>query len=126
MTAKKIAILTSGGDAPGMNACIRAVTLAAASDGIDVIGFRHGYNGLLENEWVQLTTQMVHNLLQRGGTILHSARCEKFKLPEQIKLAGQVLENHELDGLIVVGGNGSFLGALALQAVWNKPVIGIP
>lgn len=126
MAVKKIAILTSGGDAPGMNACIRAVTLAAANDKIEVIGFRHGYNGLLENEWKPLTTASVHNLIQRGGTILHSARCEKFKQPEQIKLAGQVLEKNDLDGLIIVGGNGSFMGALALQDIWDRPVIGIP
>ncbi len=126
MAIKKIAVLTSGGDAPGMNACIRAVCLAAISVGADVIGYKYGYNGLLKQEYIPLDQYVVRNLLQRGGTILHSARCEKFKHPEQIELAAKHLEDINVDGLVVVGGDGSFRGAKKLQAVWDKPVIGVP
>ena len=82
MSVKKIAVLTSGGDAPGMNACIRAVYLAARNEGIDVIGYQHGYNGLLKQDYVEFAHKDIRNLIQRGGTVLYSARCEKFKNEE--------------------------------------------
>ncbi|MGQ8363869.1 ATP-dependent 6-phosphofructokinase [Glaciecola sp. 1036] len=126
MSIKKLAVLTSGGDAPGMNAAIRAIVLSAESHGIKVIGFKHGYNGLLKNEWIKLNRAVVYNLIQRGGTILHSARCEKFKHDEHVQSAVKNLEALDVDGLIVIGGDGSFKGVQALQKYWDKSVIGVP
>lgn len=126
MTIKKVAIITSGGDAPGMNACIRAICLCAESQDIEVVGYRSGYIGLLKQDFTPLGPHQVNNLLQRGGTILHSARCEKFKQDENVKKAVENLNANEVDGLIVIGGNGSFKGAKKLQSFWDKPVIGVP
>lgn len=126
MSINKIAVLTSGGDAPGMNACIRAVCLACEHEGIEIVGYNHGFNGLLKQEWRRLKAGDVHNLIQRGGTILYSARCEKFKTMEGAKQAAINLNELNIDALIVIGGNGSFKGAEHLQAIWDKPVIGIP
>ncbi|WP_371193274.1 ATP-dependent 6-phosphofructokinase [Glaciecola sp. SC05] len=126
MSVKKIAVLTSGGDAPGMNACIRAVYLAARNEGIDVVGYQHGYNGLLKQDYVAFEHKDIRNLIQRGGTVLYSARCEKFKQAEHRLKAVKHLNEAEVDGLIVIGGNGSFKGAELLQAEWDKPVVGVP
>lgn len=123
---KKIAVITSGGDAPGMNACIRAICLSAQQQNIEVFGYRAGYIGLLKQDYFQLSPDKVQNLLQRGGTILHSARCEKFKQDKNIELAVSNLNENEIDALIVIGGNGSFKGAQRLQEHWNKPVVGCP
>ncbi|MFC3120089.1 ATP-dependent 6-phosphofructokinase [Agaribacter flavus] len=126
MAIKKIAVLTSGGDAPGMNACIRAVSLAAIGAGAEVIGYKYGYNGLLKQEYIHLDPYAVRNLLQRGGTVLHSARCEKFKQTDQLHIAAQHLNDAGVDGLVVVGGDGSFKGAERLQSIWDKPIVGVP
>lgn len=126
MTLKKIAVITSGGDAPGMNACIRAICLACESNNIEVLGYKSGYIGLLKQDFMVLEPSMVHNLIQRGGTILHSARCEKFRHDEHVLHAVDNLNANDVDGLIVIGGNGSFKGAEKLQSLWNKPVIGVP
>jgi len=126
MPIKKIAVLTSGGDAPGMNACIRAISLSAESKGITLIGYRSGYIGLLKQDYIEIKSDMVQDILQRGGTILQSARCEKFKHDEHIQHAIDHLNDIQADGLIVIGGNGSFKGAQRLQAMWDKPVIGCP
>jgi 6-phosphofructokinase 1 len=126
MRVKKIAVLTSGGDAPGMNACIRAVFLAARNEGIEVIGYQHGYNGLLKQDYVEFVHKDIRNLIQRGGTALYSARCDKFKQDEHQAKAAQNLNEAGVDGLIVIGGNGSFKGAEMLQAIWDKPVVGVP
>lgn len=126
MSLKKIAVLTSGGDAPGMNACIRSICLTAQSLGIEVIGYKAGFIGLLKQDYIKLTSIDMYNLLQRGGTVLHSARCEKFKQDDQVKLAAKHLDENGIDGLIVIGGNGSFKGAQKLQQYWDKPVIGCP
>ena len=111
-TIKRVALLTSGGDAPGMNAAIRAVVLTAAACRIEVIGFEHGYIGLLEQEYRTLLPQHVHNIIQRGGTILKSARCPALQTPEGPKLAADNLQQLNIDALIVIGGDGSFRGAL--------------
>lgn len=126
MSVKKIAVLTSGGDAPGMNACIRAICLSAQSLNIEVIGYRSGYIGLLKQDFTVLSTPDMYNLLQRGGTALHSARCEKFKQDKYLKKAAQNLDENEVDGLIVIGGDGTFKGAQRLQQFWHKPIVGCP
>ena len=126
MSLNKIAVITSGGDAPGMNACIRAICLAAEAHNIEVLGYKSGYIGLLKQDYIPLHSSVVYNLIQRGGTLLHSARCEKFKHDEHILHAIDNLNANNIDGLIVIGGDGSFKGAARLQAFWNKPVIGVP
>ncbi len=126
MALKRLAVITSGGDAPGMNACIRAICLTAESQQIEVIGYRSGYIGLIKQDYIKLTSSMVHNLIQRGGTILHSARCEKFRQDEYVKKAAENLNENNIDGLIVIGGNGSFKGAEKLGEYWDKPIIGCP
>ncbi|MCV2885252.1 6-phosphofructokinase [Aestuariibacter sp. AA17] len=123
---KKIAILTSGGDAPGMNACIRAIVLTAARFDIEVIGYAHGYNGLLNQEYASLRPRDVHNIIQRGGTILRSARCDAFKSENAAQLAAQHLNTLGIEALLVIGGDGSFRGALHLSQFWQGQVIGIP
>lgn len=126
MSLKKIGVLTSGGDAPGMNACIRAICLTAESLDIEVVGYKSGFIGLLKQDFSKLNSSDVYNILQRGGTVLHSARCEKFKQDKYVKKAAQHLDENDIDGLIVIGGNGSFKGAQKLQEYWNKPIIGCP
>lgn len=112
--SQTIAILTSGGDAPGMNAAIRAATLVALSKGCKVLGIRHGYRGLLNQELFPLETDDVKEVLREGGTMLHSARCKEFHEVEVRARARQILVDHEVNGLIVIGGNGSLTGALEL------------
>ncbi|WP_338292765.1 ATP-dependent 6-phosphofructokinase [Planctobacterium marinum] len=123
---KRIAVLTSGGDAPGMNACIRAIVLTAEHFNVSVIGFRHGYYGLLNSEHVEISTDMVSNIIQNGGTILHSARCPEFKTEKAALKAANSLDALGIDALLVIGGDGSFHGAHHLQQYWHKPVIGLP
>lgn len=122
---RKLAILTSGGDAPGMNACIRAVVRTAVQSGLDVVGIRRGYDGLLSGDFVKLNRRSVANIIQRGGTILESSRCEEFKTAEGRRKAIQVLEHEAIEGLVVIGGEGSFRGAAALAEESRTKVIGI-
>lgn len=123
---QNIAVLTSGGDAPGMNACIRSVTRAAIYHGIGVYGVIDGYNGLLKNEFKPLGYDDVSNILQRGGTILGTARCKEFHDPEMRKKAYASLTNLNIDALVVIGGDGSFKGASIFSEEFNYPIIGIP
>ncbi|WP_438865036.1 ATP-dependent 6-phosphofructokinase [Neptunicella sp.] len=123
---KRIAVLTSGGDAPGMNACIRAIVLTAHRNQIEVIGFRHGYNGLLKREYQPLHPGDVVNIIQRGGTILRSARCPEFVEPEAAERAAQNLNSMHIDALLVIGGNGSFMGAEHLSQYWQGQIITLP
>jgi 6-phosphofructokinase 1 len=121
---KRIAVLTSGGDAPGMNAAIRAVTRTASEKGWEVIGVRLGFQGLLEGKFMQLGAREVAGIIQRGGTMLGSARCLDFKTEEgQIK-ALRTLNEASIDALVVIGGNGSQTGANAL-CQHNFPVVGV-
>lgn len=128
--SKRIAILTSGGDAPGMNAAIRAVVLAAHHYQIDVIGFFHGYNGLICDESIAeaklIGLSHVNSIIHRGGTFLKSARCEQMLTEDGLKQAAKTLEEKDIDALIVVGGDGSFNGLLALKGYWQGQLIGIP
>jgi 6-phosphofructokinase 1 len=123
---KRIALLTSGGDAPGMNAAIRAVVLAAHQYQISVIGFKHGYNGLINQDFFKLNNQQVHGLINQGGTLLKSARCKGFYQEEGLKQAANTLIKEKIDALIVIGGDGSFSGLLKLQRHWHGKIIGIP
>lgn len=122
---RKIGILTSGGDAPGMNAAIRAVTRTALSQGIEVVGIRHGYKGLIENEFIPFERKNVSDILTRGGTILSSARLPEFKDLEVQQKAVDNLRANNIDALVVIGGDGSFRGALALTKLGIN-CIGIP
>lgn len=122
---KKIGILTSGGDAPGMNAAIRAVVRTGVYYGLKVVGVKRGYNGLLHGEMVDMDARSVSDILQKGGTILQTARCLEFKEPENIKRSCELAKVLGLDGLIVIGGDGSFMGARALSRE-GLPTIAMP
>ncbi len=128
MTKKitKIGVLTSGGDAPGMNAAIRAVVRACAHYHIKCIGIYEGYKGLIENNTVELDARSVANTINRGGTFLRSARCLEFIQPEGREIAHANLIKLGIDALVVIGGDGSFTGALKLNNEFNFPVVGIP
>ena len=121
-----IAVLTSGGDAPGMNSSIRAVVRSCAHYNKKCIGIIRGYSGLIENDTKVLNTRSVRGIINRGGTFLYSARCEEFKSMEGRKKAYENLKAMGADGLIIIGGDGSFTGALKLKDEFNFPVIGIP
>ncbi|MFH0769186.1 MAG: ATP-dependent 6-phosphofructokinase [Chloroflexota bacterium] len=122
---KRIAIVTSGGDAPGMNAAIRAVVRTGVDKGWDVIGIRHGYTGLINDNTVPLRARDIGGIMQHAGTILGSSRCPEFKTEEGRLKALRTLNRHDIDALIVIGGNGSQTGAHALSQM-GYPVVGIP
>ncbi|MCC6613675.1 MAG: 6-phosphofructokinase [Anaerolineae bacterium] len=122
---KRIAVMTSGGDAPGMNAAIRAVVRTAMEQDLEVYGIRQAYSGLLNGDFEQLTSMEVSGILQRGGTILQTARCEEFKTELGQKKGLRRLNEKGIDALVVIGGNGSLTGALKLHEL-GVPVIGIP
>ena len=121
---KRICVLTSGGDAPGMNAAIRAIVRCAIDQGVEVFGVRHGYAGLLNEDFAAMGARDVSGIIQRGGTVLGSARCLEFETEEGQKKAIQILQRQEVDGLIVIGGNGSQAGAYTLSHK-GFPVVGV-
>lgn len=123
---KCIGILTSGGDAPGMNAAIRAVTRAAIYHGMAVKGIYRGYKGLITGEIQEFRTQDVSNIVQRGGTILKTARCDEFRTPEGRALAYRTLREHGIDALVVIGGDGSLSGARTFAEEYDFPIVGLP
>jgi 6-phosphofructokinase 1 len=123
---KIIGVVTSGGDAPGMNAAIRAIVRIAYSRNFAVLGFERGWEGLLTNSFRQLTPRSVGGILHLGGTILHTSRCPEFKKDEAIKKAAETLALNNVDGLIVIGGNGSFQGALELGKETDTSIVGVP
>lgn len=123
---KTIAIVTSGGDAPGMNAAIRAITRIATSQKAQVIGFERGWEGLIKNNFIQLTPRSVGGIIQLGGTILRTSRSLEFRTPEGIKKAAYTLASNKVDGLAVIGGNGSLGGALELSKETDTRIVGIP
>tara|TARA_B110000285_G_scaffold211446_1_gene254133 strand:+ start:7 stop:1002 length:996 start_codon:yes stop_codon:yes gene_type:complete len=123
---KKIGLMTSGGDAPGMNACIRSITKYCLNEGIVPIGFHDGFQGIIENNYQVLSFKDVNNIVQRGGTILGTYRCEKFKSKEGRRKAIENIESIGLDALICIGGDGTFTGASILSEEMNIPVVGIP
>ena len=123
---RKLGLLTSGGDAPGMNACIRAIVRAATNSDVQVVGFYQGYLGLIRNEFLEMNNRSVSNIIQRGGTILRSARCVEFKTEEGRQQAIDNLNALDVDSLLVIGGDGSLRGAHLLSQQWSGNVIGLP
>ena len=124
--ARTIGIVTSGGDAPGMNAAIRAVTRVGHSMGFQIIGFERGWDGLLNNNFKKLTPRSVGGIIQLGGTILHTFRCPAFEQPGGVETGAETLRQNNVDALIVIGGDGSFRGALALSKKTDALMVGIP
>ncbi len=123
---RKIAVLTSGGDAPGMNAAIRAVVRTAIYHGIEIVGVNQGYHGLITNDMVNMTSVSVSNIIHLGGTILQSARSKEFTTKEGRATAFKNLQNNGIHALVVIGGDGTFHGASILSQEHNIPVVGIP
>jgi len=125
-TLKKIGVLTSGGDSPGMNACIRAVVRTGIYNGLEVYGIKNGYDGMIKGDLIKLENHDVSNIIQRGGTILKTARSKEFRTQEGRKKAFENLKKHDLDGLVVVGGNGTFTGADLFIKEFDFPIMGTP
>ena len=123
---KSIAVFTSGGDAPGMNACVRSVVRNALYLGLDVYGIKYGYNGMVEGDIYKMKSYSVSNIIQRGGTILKSARSKTFMTPEGRKKAFEHLKKRGIDGLVAIGGDGTFTGANLYYKEYGIPIIGIP
>lgn len=122
---KRIAVLTSGGDAPGMNPAIRAVVRKGIYEGLEVVGIYNGYQGLIEGKMEPMTLGFVGDIIQRGGTKLYSARCPEFRTEEGQKKALEQLKKHEIDGLVVIGGDGSYRGSMVLTK-HGIPCVGVP
>src|SRR6056300_175203 len=125
-TIKRIGVLTSGGDAPGMNAAVRAVVRSATFFSIECVAIYQGYQGLISNKTKLMNARSVNNIINKGGTVLKSARCLEFRTPEGREKAFETIKKNNIDGLIVIGGDGSFTGAMIFQSEFNIPVIGIP
>lgn len=122
---KRIGVITSGGDAPGMNACVRAVVRTALSLELEVYGIRRGYSGLIDGDMERLTARDVGGIVQRGGTFLQTARSKEFMTPEGRKTAVHRMNDRRIDGLVIIGGNGSLAGAYELHKM-GVPVVGVP
>lgn len=125
MEKKKIGVLTSGGDAPGMNAAVRAVTRAAIWKGFEVVGIHRGYNGLLNGDMIPLDLRSVSDIIQRGGTMIYTARCKEFKEWDNVVKAAEICKRNNMCGVVVIGGDGSFRGAADLSKA-GVPCVGIP
>ncbi len=123
---KKFGVFTSGGDAPGMNACIRAVVRTAVFENREIVGIRQGYQGMLESNFWDMTARDVGNIIHIGGTILKTARCLEFKTPEGTKKAYENLKAHGIDALVAIGGDGTATGAARLSKDFDIPVMCIP
>ncbi len=126
MTIKKIGVLTSGGDGPGMNAALRSVVRAGLAAQLEVAGIIRGYQGLIDDEVVAMDHRSVSNIINRGGTILKTARSKKFATPEGKDIAFATLKKHNIDALVVIGGDGTYKGAVDLMTRHNFPVVGVP
>ncbi len=123
---KKIAVFTSGGDSPGMNACLRAVVRTAIYHNMHVDGIMHGYDGMINNEFFPMGTKSVANIIHRGGTVLKTARSKEFMTVEGQKKAIKNLQKHGIEGLVAIGGDGTFKGALEFSKLCNIPFVGCP
>ena len=122
----KIGVLTSGGDSPGMNAAVRAVVRTGIYHGLEVFGIMRGYSGMVENDIFKMESRSVANIIQRGGTVLKTSRCKEFFTPEGRKQAFENLKKHGIDGLVIIGGDGSFRGAQTFSNEYDIPCIGLP
>ena len=125
-SVKRIGVLTSGGDAPGMNAAVRAVVRTAAFLKLESVAIYQGYQGLIDDKTQIMNPRSVNNIINKGGTILKSARCSEFHNTEGRKKAFETINKHKIDSLIIIGGDGSFTGAMIFQSEFKIPVIGIP
>lgn len=123
---KKIAVFTSGGDAPGMNACVRAVVRTGLKQGLEVVGIKKGYAGMIENLFVSLQSNSVSNIIQKGGTILQSARSKEFRTKEGRAIAYKNLVAQGVEGVVAIGGDGTFAGARVFMQEYDIPFIGVP
>ncbi len=123
---KKIAVFTSGGDSPGMNAAVRSVVRTCAFMKLKCVAVYRGYQGMIDGDFKEMDARSVNNIINKGGTILKSARCEEFRTAEGRKKAYDQLQKHQIDAFVVIGGNGSFAGALLFNEEYNFPVMGIP
>lgn len=123
---KKVAVFTSGGDAPGMNAAVRAVVRGAVYHGIEVCGIIRGYDGLIKGDIVEMDGYSVSNIIQRGGTILKSARSEEFRTKEGRAKAYENIKKHKIDGMVAIGGNGTYTGAKTFHSEYGIPTVGVP
>ncbi len=123
---KTIGVMTSGGDSPGMNAAIRAVVRASIANGVQVYGIRRGYEGMIDGDIIPMVSNSVSNIIQRGGTILKSARSERFRTVEGRTLAYEQLKKHNIDAVVAIGGDGTFSGALQFNKEHDIPFVGIP
>ena len=126
MIKKKIGVFCSGGDSPGMNACLRAVVRRGIARGLNIIAIHRGYQGIFDEAFEKMTPRSVGNIIQLGGTIIKTARCKKFYTEEGVKETAEILRKHEFDGLIAIGGDGTFRGLLELKKYWTGQVIGVP
>ncbi len=125
-TIRRIGVFTSGGDSPGMNAAIRAAVRTATKNGLGVMGIRFGYQGMIDDDFVEMYHESVSNILQRGGTILKSARSDDFRTEAGRKKAVENLRKHKIDAVVAIGGDGTFRGATVLHDEFGYPVVGVP
>lgn len=123
---RRIGVVTAGGDAPGMNAAIRSVVRTAIHEGLEVIGFERGFAGIISGETIVMGPRSVSGIINLGGTILKSQRCEEIKTPQGLEKARETLKRFDIDGLIAIGGEGTFKGASQIHKVSDIPIIGIP
>jgi 6-phosphofructokinase 1 len=126
MVVKRIGVLTSGGDGPGMNAAIRSVVRYGCAQRLEVVGIFRGYAGLINDELKVLNHRSVSNIINRGGTILKTSRCQEFHTDEGQRRAVEVLRAHAVDGIVLIGGDGTYRGGIALCKKWGIPCIGVP
>ncbi|HRF77860.1 MAG TPA: ATP-dependent 6-phosphofructokinase, partial [Chitinophagales bacterium] len=122
---KKIAVMTSGGDSPGMNACIRAVVRTGIYNGMEVYGIRRGYEGMIDGDFYKMESHDVSNIIQRGGTILKTARSQRFMTPEGRKTAYDNLKLHGIEGFVAIGGDGTFRGATVFEKEYGITCVGV-
>ncbi|HET6992989.1 MAG TPA: 6-phosphofructokinase, partial [Bacteroidia bacterium] len=123
---KTIAVMTSGGDSPGMNACLRAVVRTAINEGITIYGIRYGYEGMIDGDFYKMYAHSVSNIIHRGGTILKTARSKRFMTEEGMQQAKIQLEKHGIEGVVAIGGDGTFRGAVAFSKICKIPFVGCP
>ncbi|PWI47455.1 ATP-dependent 6-phosphofructokinase [Candidatus Heimdallarchaeota archaeon B3_Heim] len=123
---KKIGVLCSGGDAPGMNAALRSIVRRGIAQGLNIVAIHRGYKGIFDEAFEKMIPRSVGNIIQTGGTVIKTARCERFYKKEGVRVAAKILKSNNFDGLIAIGGDGTFRGLLELQKYWDGQIIGVP